>query len=125
MFSARLLRRGHNCLTWELALRVAVAPVAKVLLADPDQARGPTARLVARCDQEAEVIDGLRRELPASVGHGVLAVHLDARNPVVSRVAVIEAELPMQVDLHEGAHIGLLGLVQLVVLPPTGPLPVI
>ena len=71
------------------------------------------------------MIDRLRRELPASVGHRVLAVHLDARDPVVGRVAVTEAELPVQVDLDKGAHMGLLGLVQLVVLPSPGVLSVV
>ena len=71
------------------------------------------------------MIDGLRREFPASVGHGVLAVDLDARDPVISRVAVSETKLPVQVDLDEGAHVGLLCLVQLVIFPSPGALPVI
>jgi len=71
------------------------------------------------------VTDGLRRELPAPVGHRVLAVDLDARDPVVGRVTVGEAELPVQVDLDESAHVGLLGLVQLVVVPAAGVLPVV
>ena len=109
----------------ELAFGVAVAPVAQVFLTDPDQARGPGARLVVCRDQEAEVVDGLWREFPAPIGHRVLAVDLDARDPVVGRVAVGEGELPVQVDLDEGAHVGLLGLMELVVLPPPGVLPVV
>jgi hypothetical protein len=31
----------------------------------------------------------------------------------------------VQVDLDEGAHVGLLGLVELIVLPPSGVLPVV
>src|SRR5580693_6954484 len=109
----------------ELAFRVPITPVAQVFLPDPNQARRPAARLVVRGDQEAEVVDSLRWQLPASVGHGVLAVDFDARDPIVSRVAVTEAELPVQVDLDEGAHVGLLGFVQLIVLPPAGVLAVV
>jgi len=62
---------------------------------------------------------------PAPVGHRVLAIDLDARDPVVGRVSVGEGELPVQVDLNEGAHVGLLGLVELVIVPPSGVLPVV
>ena len=71
------------------------------------------------------MIDGFWRELPASVGHGVLTVDLDVCDPVISRVAVTEAELPVEVNLDESAHVGLLCLVQLVIFPTPGALPVI
>ena len=71
------------------------------------------------------MINGFRREFPASVGHRVLAVDLDVRDPVIGRVAVIETELPVKIYLDESAHVGLLCLVQLVIFPSPGALPVI
>ena len=64
-------------------------------------------------------------KFPAAVGHGVLAVDLDTRDPVISRVAVSETKLPVEVDLDQRAHVGLLCLMQLVIFPSPGALPVI
>ncbi len=109
----------------QLAFRVAVRPSAKIGLTYAEQSGCPGTPGIARRDDQAEMIDGFRRQLPAATGHGVLAVDLDAGDPVIGGVTIVEAELPVQVDLNERPHVGLLGLAQLIVVPAARVLAVI
>jgi len=68
---------------------------------------------------------GFWREFPAAVIHRILAVDLDPGDTIIRRDTVRKVKLSVQIDLDESADMSLLCLVQLIVTPPPGVLPVV
>src|SRR6266446_4778370 len=117
---------GEMSVSWpKLTVAIAVRPAAEIGLAHAKQSSAPGTGRVACCDDQTEMIEGFWWQLPAAIRHRVLAIHFYACDPVVGGAAVLEVELPVQVDLDQRAHVGLFGLVQLVVCPPSGVLAVV
>ena len=70
------------------------------------------------------MVHRLWRDHPVAGILGELAVHVDAADREVHRLAVGEREGPLHVDLGERAEVGLLGLAELLPAVPTGVLSV-
>ena len=68
--------------------------------------------------------DGFRGDHPFSKVLRVLAVHIDTADREVHCHTVIEAERSLQIDLHEGTEMRLLGLMELVPAVPASVLSV-
>src|SRR4051812_12419333 len=97
-------------------LAVTVA-ATKDLLGDADDACRPRRACILRPDEEADLTDRLRGDLPTARPDRELAVDLDPRDLVVRPDPVAEVELPVEVDLDERSHVRLFGLSQVVVVP--------
>lgn len=85
----------------------------------------PLGSFVSGPEHKAELLTGLFRDHPPAKSLREFAIDFDSADPVVERVAVVEFELALHIDLDEGPAVGLLRFVELVPVVAPGSLAVV